>query len=126
MGASGNVTHTSDEITLVAEVATLREWKIGHEKVCDARFWLSASIAGAGWAILVGIASWGVLKDQENQKTQMEALQGALEAVQSSRELAAYYPTCAIARAAGVTPLYAGRPGYGAHLDRDGNGIACE
>jgi endonuclease YncB( thermonuclease family) len=38
----------------------------------------------------------------------------------------AYYKSCAAARAAGVTPLRLGDPGYGSHLDRDGDGIACE
>lgn len=37
-----------------------------------------------------------------------------------------YYPNCATARAAGVTPIRRGQPGYGRHLDRDGDGIACE
>ncbi|WP_410658571.1 excalibur calcium-binding domain-containing protein [Amycolatopsis sp. lyj-112] len=39
---------------------------------------------------------------------------------------AAYYPNCTAARAAGVTPLYAGQPGYSRKLDRDGDGVACE
>lgn len=38
----------------------------------------------------------------------------------------AYYPTCAAARAAGVTPLLRGQPGYRPGLDRDGDGRACE
>lgn len=37
-----------------------------------------------------------------------------------------YYRTCADARAAGAAPLRKGDPGYGSHLDRDGDGIACE
>lgn len=37
-----------------------------------------------------------------------------------------YYSNCSEARAAGVTPLYAGDPGYDSHLDRDGDGVACE
>jgi endonuclease YncB( thermonuclease family) len=36
------------------------------------------------------------------------------------------YRNCAQARAAGTTPLYRGQPGYGAHMDGDGDGIACE
>lgn len=38
----------------------------------------------------------------------------------------AYYKNCSAARAAGVTPLYAGDPGYSSKLDRDGDGVACE
>jgi hypothetical protein len=36
------------------------------------------------------------------------------------------YPNCAAARAAGAAPIYAGSPGYGKHLDRDGDGIGCD
>ncbi len=38
----------------------------------------------------------------------------------------ASYANCSAARAAGVTPLHRGEPGYSAKLDRDGDGIACE
>ena len=37
-----------------------------------------------------------------------------------------YYKNCSEARAAGVTPLYEGVPGYAPHLDRDHDGVACE
>lgn len=37
-----------------------------------------------------------------------------------------YYKNCTAARAAGVTPLRRGDPGYGPHLDRDNDGRACE
>lgn len=37
-----------------------------------------------------------------------------------------YYQNCAAARAAGAAPVYAGEPGYGPHLDRDGDGKGCE
>ncbi|WP_427887900.1 excalibur calcium-binding domain-containing protein [Kribbella sp. GL6] len=37
-----------------------------------------------------------------------------------------YYKNCAAVRAAGKAPLYRGQPGYAAHLDRDGDGVACE
>ena len=39
---------------------------------------------------------------------------------------AASYPNCDAARAAGVAPIRIGEPGYGAHLDRDNDGVACE
>lgn len=50
----------------------------------------------------------------------------------SATEGAAAVPTgrafrnCAEARAAGAAPVRAGEPGYGTHLDRDGDGIGCE
>lgn len=48
----------------------------------------------------------------------------ALQAVSSNsrREFA----NCSQARAAGAAPVRAGDPGYGRHLDRDGDGVGCE
>lgn len=36
------------------------------------------------------------------------------------------YRNCAEARRAGAAPLRRGKPGYGTHMDGDGDGIACE
>ena len=36
------------------------------------------------------------------------------------------YRNCAEVRAAGAAPLHRGEPGYGRHLDHDGDGIACD
>ncbi|MFC4333979.1 excalibur calcium-binding domain-containing protein [Salininema proteolyticum] len=41
-------------------------------------------------------------------------------------ESTAYYENCDAARAAGAAPLSRGDAGYGRHLDRDGDGVACE
>lgn len=41
-------------------------------------------------------------------------------------EQSAHYSNCSAARAAGAAPLHRGDPGYAAHLDRDGDGAACE
>jgi hypothetical protein len=38
----------------------------------------------------------------------------------------AYYKNCTAAKAAGAAPVHRGDPGYGSHLDRDGDGVACE
>lgn len=40
----------------------------------------------------------------------------------SGREFA----NCSQARAAGAAPVRVGDPGYGRHLDRDGDGVGCE
>ncbi|WP_240135611.1 excalibur calcium-binding domain-containing protein [Streptomyces sp. MUM 178J] len=37
-----------------------------------------------------------------------------------------YYKNCDAARAAGAAPVHRGDPGYGSHLDRDGDGVGCE
>ncbi|WP_318276686.1 excalibur calcium-binding domain-containing protein [Sphingobium yanoikuyae] len=36
------------------------------------------------------------------------------------------YRNCKEARAAGAAPIYRGQPGFGDHMDGDGDGIACE
>lgn len=36
------------------------------------------------------------------------------------------FRNCAAARAAGAAPVSIGNPGYGPHLDRDGDGVGCE
>lgn len=38
----------------------------------------------------------------------------------------ASFANCSAARAAGAAPVRAADPGYGKHLDRDGDGVGCE
>ena len=38
----------------------------------------------------------------------------------------ASYANCSAARDAGAAPVRVGDPGYGRHLDRDGDGVGCE
>ena len=42
------------------------------------------------------------------------------------RPAARAFRNCTEARAAGAAPVHRGEPGYGAHLDRDNDGIGCE
>ncbi|MDP4574104.1 excalibur calcium-binding domain-containing protein [Qipengyuania sp. G39] len=37
-----------------------------------------------------------------------------------------YFANCDAARAAGAAPISRGQPSYASHLDRDGDGMACE
>jgi micrococcal nuclease len=46
--------------------------------------------------------------------------------VQDKSNTSVYYQNCTAARAAGAAPVYAGEPGYGSHLDRDGDGVGCD
>ena len=50
----------------------------------------------------------------------------AAVAAEAFPEAAGAFRSCAAARAAGAAPLLRGEPGYGPHLDRDSDGIACE
>lgn len=36
-----------------------------------------------------------------------------------------YYENCTAAKSAGAAPVMVGDPGYGSHLDRDGDGVGC-
>jgi hypothetical protein len=36
------------------------------------------------------------------------------------------FANCSEARNAGAAPVRRGQPGYGSHLDRDGDGVGCE
>ncbi|WP_082072150.1 excalibur calcium-binding domain-containing protein [Pseudarthrobacter chlorophenolicus] len=68
------------------------------------------------------------------QAAQQAAAQAAQQAAQQAQQApvvpaapaSAYYANCAAAKAAGAAPVRAGSPGYGRHLDRDGDGIGCE
>ncbi|OPC77714.1 hypothetical protein B4N89_36070 [Embleya scabrispora] len=44
----------------------------------------------------------------------------------TSRPAAVSYRNCAQVKAAGAAPIHRGDPGYGPHLDKDGDGTACE
>jgi hypothetical protein len=39
---------------------------------------------------------------------------------------AAYYKNCTAVKAAGAAPIHSSQPGYGKHLDRDGDGWGCD
>lgn len=46
--------------------------------------------------------------------------------IMSGRKNGASFKNCSEARAAGAAPVRRGDPGYGAHLDRDEDGVGCE
>jgi hypothetical protein len=50
----------------------------------------------------------------------------ARQSLASSSSSGGAFRNCAAARAAGAAPVRAGDPGYGRHLDRDGDGVGCE
>ncbi|MBF0779771.1 MULTISPECIES: excalibur calcium-binding domain-containing protein [unclassified Granulicatella] len=68
----------------------------------------------------------------EPARTQAPATQQTVQqTVQQTQPITAaprqvYYKNCKEAKAAGVTPIHRGEPGYAPHLDRDGDGVACE
>lgn len=62
----------------------------------------------------------------QRQRQERAAMERPRYQPQRATNSGVYYRSCREARAAGVTPLYRGQPGYGAHMDGDGDGIACE
>lgn len=61
-----------------------------------------------------------------NEKTSNPTTNPPSTQQNTSSDSHVYYANCSEARAAGVTPIRKGEPGYAAHLDRDGDGVACE
>jgi hypothetical protein len=51
---------------------------------------------------------------------------GSARSSLNSAPVGGAYRNCSHARAAGAAPVRRGDPGYGAHLDRDGDGLGCE
>ncbi|ACZ30245.1 putative CheA signal transduction histidine kinase [Xylanimonas cellulosilytica DSM 15894] len=64
------------------------------------------------------------------EKAAAEARASSASSAGSSQQApsggSAYYKNCTAARNAGAAPVRVGEPGYGRHLDRDGDGIGCE
>lgn len=50
----------------------------------------------------------------------------AARPVAAAKVVSAAFRNCAEARAAGAAPVRVGQPGYGPHLDGDGDGVGCE
>ena len=71
-----------------------------------------------------GLAADGCHNDRKNGGRHCHRGPNAGQTQTPSGEV--YYPNCAAARAAGAAPVRRGQPGYGSHLDRDGDGIGCE
>lgn len=63
---------------------------------------------------------------QARAEAQAEPVPFAAPQQAGSGAAPAYFANCTAAREAGAAPVYAGDPGYGRHLDRDGDGVGCE
>lgn len=64
--------------------------------------------------------------EQERQAAQERAQQSTPPVASNPTTPSVYYKNCTEVRNAGAAPIYKGQPGYGKHLDRDGDGEACE
>lgn len=93
---------------------------------CLAAAAFAAFIPSAAAADPGGLAADGCHNDRKNGGRHCHRGPNAGQTISPPRGGGVYYSNCAAARAAGVTPIYRGQPGYGSHLDRDGDGKACE
>jgi hypothetical protein len=73
-----------------------------------------------------GLAADGCHNDRKNGGRHCHRGPNAGQSESPPKGGGVYYPNCTAARAAGAAPIYRGQPGYGTHLDRDGDGKACE
>ena len=73
-----------------------------------------------------GLAADGCHNDRKNGERHCHGGASARPLKEPSRNGSIYYANCTAARVAGAAPIYRGQPGYGRHLDRDGDGKACE
>ena len=107
-----------DESKIVAEEKARRYWALQRRRYRRQRL-----IRRFGLAALVAVAS---LVSAGAFLSYAPSLSfGSSPSVAQVRSFT-YFRTCADARAADAAPLRRGQSGYSPHLDRDGDGIACE
>jgi len=68
-------------------------------------------------SVVAFAATWGIMDESVASSSRPAAAQRAGETL--------IFESCEDARAAGQSPLMAGRPGYNPELDPDGTGMAC-
>ena len=78
-----------------------------------------------------GLAADGCHNDRQNggrhcHRSNGQSVQPRADRPRRSSSGDVYFPNCAAAHNAGKAPVRRGQPGYGPHLDRDGDGIGCE
>jgi len=73
-----------------------------------------------------GLAADGCHNDRKNGGRHCHGGSEQSPRAQRAMRASTYFPNCAAARAEGAAPVRAGQPGYGKHLDRDGDGVGCE
>jgi hypothetical protein len=77
------------------------------------------------WTLVAGAMAIIYLNRPEMVQRLGAARNGATAPIAVPKHIESF-PNCDAARAAGRAPVGQGQPGYSPHLDRDGDGIACE
>ena len=121
----------------------MKEWGAESGRVSTALLWgefallispvalIVAALVAASWPSAAnahpgGLAADGCHNDRKNGGRHCHQGNNAGRTLEQPRNGAVYYANCDAARRAGATPILRGQPGYGTHLDRDGDGKACE
>lgn len=86
--------------------------------------------AGAVWGHPGGLNQEGCHNDRKNGGYHCHrTLSGGGSAIRRQGAIGSgggAFANCSAARAVGAAPVRVGDPGYGRHLDRDGDGVGCE
>lgn len=90
--------------------------------------WLDRPLpVGRGLALFAGIViGVGIMVLFGQPQAPIEARALTQPSAPAHTQMRSAFRNCAAARAAGAAPVYRGDPGYGAHLDRDNDGVGCE
>ncbi len=121
------------EAAAAAKLAQEREARIAAEREAArvAAELEAVRVAASREAAQVAAAQKAAQEAAEREAARVQAQRAAAAEAAAVAAVAApadggFYQNCTAARAAGGTPLRTGDAGYGSHLDRDGDGVACE
>lgn len=92
-----------------------------------ARKRLRRSIAALATPAALGVALgvvWFIAFERSSPRA--TAVEASVRPARAAHAPSAPYRNCDTAHAAGAAPILRGEPGYGPHLDRDGDGVGCE
>lgn len=82
---------------------------------------LAIGFGGTQLALPSQAPSSGLASEQQPNRSQQ-----LVETASGSQAEEIYFRNCDAVWAAGAGPIRRGDPGYGGHLDRDGDGVGCE
>ncbi len=105
--------------------------RVAAQKVADDAAWAAAQQAEAERVAAQKVAddaAWAAAQQAEADRLAAEQAAQQAPPIQGFVEVPTnvYYKNCTDAKNAGAAPVHVGQPGYGSHLDRDGDGIGCE
>jgi hypothetical protein len=121
------LTAKPDTKTKPAATSRTYQWYRGSAKISGATqstYTLTSSDKGKTIKVKVCYVKAGYATKCVTSKATKKA--AAKTSSSSPSSSSAYFKNCTAVRAAGADPIRRGDPGYGSHLDRDGDGVGCE